>query len=561
MGSFPFSGGGSENDTNNILYYNLLTDLPAVGEAGKVYFVTDSDGSGTNQSYVWSTTSNAYEDIDMPQMTWRAVTAQLGIVDYAGTNPTDKPGTIIQFPDFSTWVLKTGGNAATFTDWLKIELQSGVTRTAIFDSPLANLGDFIAINPIGEPPGTAYRFLDGSVFELRQGGDPLVQADWVAINASHWRSGAGATRADEINDLTESIAHDGNVTIGSPDPTYTAPTGASATNSHLNLSENATDKAQLMKTGAPLIYSMDRVIPTVVNDTVGICSLSGIGSASHAFKMTIVVQDVGFATSKIYEFAGKWNGYATPRVLKPIIDGGAYAGNDFQVLISVVNQVLTLTLRRTAGAIAGTARIKLESAVAFDEVITELTGTGTDATVYTLLDLLPIDQEVIQGATSPLIGDPAPTGAKYFYNTTLHKTTRAVEAGLYVAISNEENIVDFAVNTDPNTALTTFVPDQQNDADVIYHSVLDDNTWIWNGTAYVLSSAPTDKFFTNLVNITAFPTDTTVTHNLNSTSVMIDVREPSGDAVDVNIVSYAANSLVIRSPIAVAAPRIFIIKK
>ena len=547
----------AEKDHNNVLYYGLLPDLPLVGEPGKVYFVTDSDGNGTNQSYVWSTTSNAYEDIDMPQMTWRVVTTPLGIVDYCATNPTDQAGTIIQFTDGSTWVLKTGGNPATFTDWLKIEQQGGVYRWAIFDNGLANLADFIAINPVGEIPGTAYRFLDGSIYELRQNGDPLVTADWIAVNADFWRKGTGTTRPDNLNDTTADIAHDGNVTIGNPDPTYTAPTGASATNSHLNLSENATDKTQLMKTNAPLIYSMSRVIPTVVNDTVGICSLSGIGSASHTFRMSIVVQDVGFATSKIYEFAGKWNGYATTRVLKPIIDGGAYAGNDFQVLISVVNQTLTLTLRRTSGAVAGTALIKLESAIAYDQVITELTATGTDATVYTLLDLLPIDQEVIQGATSPLINDPAPAGAKYFYNTTLHKTTRAVEAGLYVAISNEENIVDFAVNADPNTAGTTFVPNVEADTDVHYRSIINDNVWIYNGTKYVPVTSINPVITTGLL---GYPSLNVITHNLGTFYTSVTVREVSGQEIDVKPVGYTENTVTLQSAVGHPAVEIYIVK-
>jgi hypothetical protein len=52
-------------------------------------------------------------------------------------------------------------------------------------------------------------------------------------------------------------------------------------------------------------------------------------------------------------------------------------------------------------------------------------------------------------------------------------------------VPGTENIVEFSVNANPNTAGTTFSPNQQNDPDVIYTSTIDNSTWKWNGTSYV----------------------------------------------------------------------------
>ena len=48
--------------------------------------------------------------------------------------------------------------------------------------------------------------------------------------------------------------------------------------------------------------------------------------------------------------------------------------------------------------------------------------------------------------------------------------------------------VDFSVNTNPNTAWTTFNPNTPNLTTVLYVSTIDWSQWTWNGTSYV--SAP-----------------------------------------------------------------------
>jgi hypothetical protein len=75
-------------------------------------------------------------------------------------------------------------------------------------------------------------------------------------------------------------------------------------------------------------------------------------------------------------------------------------------------------------------------------------------------------------------------------------------------VPGTENIVEFSVNANPNTAGTTFSPNQQNDPDVIYTSTIDNSTWKWNGSTYVTyTPTPTlcnvgSQFFCNNGNLT-----------------------------------------------------------
>jgi hypothetical protein len=57
-------------------------------------------------------------------------------------------------------------------------------------------------------------------------------------------------------------------------------------------------------------------------------------------------------------------------------------------------------------------------------------------------------------------------------------------------VPGTQNIVDFAVNANPNTAGTTFTPNNQADESVVYQSAVDNSMWTYNGTAYVTYTAP-----------------------------------------------------------------------
>lgn len=57
-------------------------------------------------------------------------------------------------------------------------------------------------------------------------------------------------------------------------------------------------------------------------------------------------------------------------------------------------------------------------------------------------------------------------------------------------VPGTQNIVEFAVNTNPNTTGTTFTPNTPSDETVIYQSTIDNSLWTYNGTTYVTYTAP-----------------------------------------------------------------------
>ncbi len=57
-------------------------------------------------------------------------------------------------------------------------------------------------------------------------------------------------------------------------------------------------------------------------------------------------------------------------------------------------------------------------------------------------------------------------------------------------IPGTQNIVDFSVNANPNTAGTTFVPNTPSDQSIVYQSTIDNSLWTYNGTSYITYTAP-----------------------------------------------------------------------
>lgn len=173
----------AENDGNNVLYFNLLTDLPAVGEEGKLYFVTDSDGDGTNRTYVWSTTSNAYEEVEQVIKPVYKKVPEVTIVAYALTLPTDPVGSIVETNGGGTWYLKTGGLASNFFDWYELEPPFGSHALTVIipDPAVADLATYLLTDRSQEPPGATYKFDDGNIYQLRWLGNGNNLADWVLL--------------------------------------------------------------------------------------------------------------------------------------------------------------------------------------------------------------------------------------------------------------------------------------------------------------------------------------------------------------------------------------------
>lgn len=135
----------------------------------------------------------------------------------------------------------------------------------------------------------------------------------------------------------------------------------------------------------PLSQYMHRAVPLAVNDYVEIGTLS-VGSGGISLLMTVVVSDANFSVSKRYEHSIAWNQTGNAwRILAPIFDSGLYIGNNFEVLYRVVSGVISLRIRRSAGATVGTANIRIHAESTSEVTFTASTLTGTDASIYTIL--------------------------------------------------------------------------------------------------------------------------------------------------------------------------------
>ncbi len=102
-------------------------------------------------------------------------------------------------------------------------------------------------------------------------------------------------------------------------------------------------------------------------------------------------------------------------------------------------------------------------------------------------------------------------------------------------IPGTQNIVEFAVNNNPNTVGTTFLPNNPTDQTVIYQSTLDNSLWTYNGTAYVTYTAPSSTaWFTSGTTNDAGNSKTSniyrtgnVGIGVSNPSVLLDVQSPS----------------------------------
>ena len=233
-----------------------------------------------------------------------------------------------------------------------------------------------------------------------QAGDPATDSIAVIapdgtikfINASglpdFWRDSTGSLPNGAADDTTQGIRRLGSVAIGGAalaDAMPTVTTPSATNNNYLQLSSDTANRGQLMYGNDPVLYYMTRTVPTVLNDYVSIASWTS-GSQANVFALSVNVSNGAFAASKYYVAALNYNATGNVwRVLRPLSDGGAYGGNNYEILINVSNQTVTLRLRRTAGATAGTARIYLQVYNDPSAVLTESTTTANDAAVYTEL--------------------------------------------------------------------------------------------------------------------------------------------------------------------------------
>lgn len=266
-----------------------------------------------------------------------------------------------------------GVNAANNT----VELGGDLTRPTIINTDIVNVLKLTGIQA-GDPATDSLAVLapDGTIKFVSTSGLP-----------DFWRQTVSGALPDAATDAEEDIRHLGGVGIGGAATTDAMPTVTtpSAVNSYLHLSSNAAHRGQLMFGSSPVLYYMARTLPTAVSDYVDVVSWTS-GSQANVFALSVNVSDGAFAASKHYIAALNYNATGGAwRVLRPLSDGGAFNSNNYEVLINVSNRTVTLRLRRTAGATAGTARIYLQVYNDPSTVLTESVAGGTDATAYTEL--------------------------------------------------------------------------------------------------------------------------------------------------------------------------------
>lgn len=122
---------------------------------------------------------------------------------------------------------------------------------------------------------------------------------------------------------------------------------------------------------------LSRTIPIVVNDYVEIGNVS-MGSGAHNLRISITNSNVGFAVAKTYLIAVDYNTTNnTWQTVLPIVDGGAYSGNDYDLDINVFNQTAYFRLRRSLGTTAGTAKIRIELVGESTDAFTATSATGS----------------------------------------------------------------------------------------------------------------------------------------------------------------------------------------
>jgi fibronectin-binding autotransporter adhesin len=193
------------------------------------------------------------------------------------------------------------------------------------------------------------------------------------------------------------ILDNGNVGIGSAAPAFKLDVAGNI---------NATTGYYYGGAGSPLSVELTRTVPTTVNDYVEIGNFS-VGNGAHNYRISVTVSSSSFSVAKQYVVPVNFNNTTGAwKILLPASDGGAYSGNDFQVDMNVTNGVATLRLRRTSGATAGTANVRIESVGLTTDVFTASSATGSTTAPTAFYN--PLTQNIATGNVG--IGTSAPAG-------------------------------------------------------------------------------------------------------------------------------------------------------
>ncbi len=147
--------------------------------------------------------------------------------------------------------------------------------------------------------------------------------------------------------------------------------------------------------GSPLSVELTRAVSGTVGDTVQIGNFD-ITNGGHAMRMTVTMETTGLSLAKTYIISSNYTGFGTA-VLTPISDGGPYLTEDFQVIGIGSNSNLALSIRKSLGTQAGTAKIRIENMGDTTDVFTATSATSTASDpgiFYNGLYVLPVGKAI-----------------------------------------------------------------------------------------------------------------------------------------------------------------------
>lgn len=142
-----------------------------------------------------------------------------------------------------------------------------------------------------------------------------------------------------------------------------------------SLQTTLNNKTNLNDARLPILVNVS--LPTTVGNYIEIGKLDLLNGA-HNIRLSVTVSGSGFSVAKLYDIVTQFGSIGMCDV-KPVFSTGAYAGNDFELEISMASTIAYLRLRRTAGTIGATANVNLMNVGNTADVFTPTSGSGVSA--------------------------------------------------------------------------------------------------------------------------------------------------------------------------------------